>query len=357
MQAGWGRARFPSGPARAMIGLEGGLCRCREGVMDILDLVMKWCAENGRMGGVAWLSRREFMRRQGLLAASLAFSGLAPKVSWAASDRPYLSVVTGAPGPAARMAIELLGGMGSFVKRGQKVVIKPNMSFSGGVRDGVTTHPEVVREIVAMCSECRAGRILVLDHTLRPPERCIGEIRNACRPFGGDIVHGLDSRDFYRQAAIPQGVDLKGAEVMKDVLDADVLIAVPVAKSHSSTGVSLSMKGMMGLVWNRTVMHWRHDLDESIVDLCTLLKPSLVVIDATRVLSTNGPSGPGEVIFADTVIASRDMVAADAYTVAAFPWYGRRLPPEKVRHVRIASARGLGRMDVGNLEVKKVTLR
>jgi uncharacterized protein (DUF362 family) len=145
-------------------------------------------------------------------------------------------------------------------------------------------------------------------------------------------------------------------DIMREVLKSDVLIAAPVAKSHSSTGVSLSMKGMMGLVYNRRDMHGPYDLSTSIVDLSTVLKADLVVIDATRVLTTNGPRGPGKVLSAKTVIASRDMVAADAYAVSHFEWYGRRYKASQVAHIREAHERGLGRMDVENLRVKTQTL-
>jgi uncharacterized protein (DUF362 family) len=144
--------------------------------------------------------------------------------------------------------------------------------------------------------------------------------------------------------------------VMKDVLESDVLISAPVAKSHGSTGVSLSMKGMMGLIWNRGIMHYLHDLDESIVDLSTLLKPALVVVDGTRVLSTNGPGGPGRVLKMDTVIASGDMVSADAMAVSMFEWYGRKMEPRQVRHIRLAHERRLGRMDIEGMNpLKKKT--
>ncbi|MBW2092013.1 MAG: DUF362 domain-containing protein, partial [Deltaproteobacteria bacterium] len=120
--------------------------------------------------------------------------------------------------------------------------------------------------------------------------------------------------------------------------------------------VSLSMKGMMGLVLKRRVMHWRYDLDTSLVDLCTLLKADLVVIDASRVLSTGGPGGPGKILKEDTIIASRDMVAADAYTVSRFEWYGRRFKPRQVGHIMQAHERRLGRMDVENLKIKSKSL-
>jgi len=147
---------------------------------------------------------------------------------------------------------------------------------------------------------------------------------------------------------------LKETRVMRDYLESNVLIAVPVAKTHGSTGVSLSMKGMMGLVLNRRVMHWKYDLSTSIVDLCTLLKPALVIIDASRVLSTNGPGGPGKVLDMNTIIASTDMVAADAQAVRMFEWYGRRMQPRQVKHIELAHQRSLGRMDIENLMVKRV---
>jgi uncharacterized protein (DUF362 family) len=148
---------------------------------------------------------------------------------------------------------------------------------------------------------------------------------------------------------------MNSTEVMKAVLQSDVLIAAPVAKSHSSTGVSLSMKGMMGLVYDRRTMHFK-DIHTCVVDLCTVLKAQLTVIDATRVLSTGGPGGPGTVLPGRMVIASRDMVAADAYTVAQFEWYEQKFRPAQVAHIRQAHERDLGRMDIENLKIKKITV-
>ena len=97
-------------------------------------------------------------------------------------------------------------------------------------------------------------------------------------------------------------------------------------------------------------------MDTGIVDLCTVLKADLTVIDASRVLSTGGPQGPGKVIREDTVIASADMVAADATAVSMFEWYGRRFKPSQVNHIRLAHKRGLGRMDIENLSNRRLTL-
>ena len=111
----------------------------------------------------------------------------------------------------------------------------------------------------------------------------------------------------------------------------------------------------MGLVWDRAGMHTK-DLSSSIVDMCSVLKADLTVIDGTRVLSTNGPRGPGKVLKEDTVIASKDMVAADAFAVSRFKWYGKRYRPAQVQYIREAHERGLGRMDIEKLSIKEIQI-
>jgi uncharacterized protein (DUF362 family) len=300
------------------------------------------------------VSRREFFRLSS--GAVLAFSAGIPLLKPGAAQGagfPDVALVTGPPAAATRAAVDMLGGMSSFVKKGDKVVIKPNMSFARGPLSATNTSPEVVRELVAMCRSAGAARVRVLDHPLRADDLCVKDIRDACRVFGEDMVFALEEESFYREAAIPGARTYRKTDVMKDVLEADVLIAAPVAKSHGSTGVSLSMKGMMGLIYERGVMHYLHDLSTAVVDLAAFLKPKLVVIDGTLVLSTRGPGGPGKVIKGGTIIASRDMVAADAQAVSLFEWYGQRMEPRQVKHIRLAHERGLGRMDLNALNIGK----
>ncbi|MBL7204256.1 MAG: DUF362 domain-containing protein [Desulfobacteraceae bacterium] len=306
------------------------------------------------------MNRREFLRYQakGILWMIAGGSGILLPKRLIAAPVPDIAVVKGAPAAATRAAVDLLGGMKQFVKPGDRVVIKPNMSFPTPPERASNTHPEVVHELAAMCKEAGAARILVLDHTLYREELCLERsgIRKACNPISKKMVFALSDDRFYKTTDIPEGKSMTSTDIMKEVLRSNVLIAAPVAKSHSSTGVSLSMKGMMGLNYDRSVMHRKYDLHTSIVDLCTILKADLTVIDGTRVLSTNGPGGPGKVLKRDTVIASKDMVAADAYAVSIFEWYGKRFKPRQVRHIREAHERGLGRMDVENLYVKAIDL-
>ena len=306
------------------------------------------------------MDRRSFLKwqMQGLMyfsvGSALLPSGVfMPGRAVAAPAFPDIAIAQGAPVAATRAAIEAIGGMSKFVKPGQSVVIKPNMSFAHGPENATNTHPDVVRELLVMCTEAGAGRLRVLDHPLQNPDLSLERsgILAACNSVGAGICHQLLAPGFYRRESIPGARDMHENAFMRDVLDADVIIAVPVAKSHSGTGVSLSLKGQMGLILDRRIMHSRYNLNTSIVDLNLKVRPHLAVIDATRVLTTGGP---GKIITPNEVIASADPVAADAMAVLSYEWYDRTMQPQQVPHILQAHERGLGRMDVENLQIKRL---
>ncbi len=225
------------------------------------------------------MKRREFLRLQtrGIVWLSVGAPGiLAPNWSLA-SPTPDIAKVKGSPASATRAAVELLGGIEQFVKPGNKVVIKPNMSFARSPDQASNTHPEVVKELVVLCKEAKAKDILILDHTLASPKKCLERsgILASVNSIERNLVFTANHYSHYQDTRLPQGQNLAETQIVKEVLKSDVLIAAPVAKSHSATGVSLSLKGMMGLVWDRAIMHGR-DLDAAIVDICTRLKPILL---------------------------------------------------------------------------------
>ncbi len=310
------------------------------------------------------MNRRSFLKMQlktlAYLSAgsTLLGSGLCIPSKGFAKDFPDVSVVKGSPAAATRAAVEAIGGMSRFVKPGQSVVIKPNMSFAQGIDSATTTHPEVVREVLTLCKEAGATRIRVLDHGLQSVRLSLENsgILAACNSVEEGICQHLMDEEFYTLSNIEKAEEMQENAFMRDVLNADVIIAVPVAKSHSSAGVSLSLKGQMGLIYNRGIMHSRYDLATSIVDLNQRVKPHLAVIDATRVLTTGGPSGPGKVISPSQVIASADPVAADSTAVARYVWYGQKIQPRQVSHLRKAHERGLGRMDIENLSILELNV-
>lgn len=306
--------------------------------------------------------RREFLRGGLITTAALMTTGSVGMFSARdsyAEQFPDMVISHGAnPAALARSAVDALGGMKRFVKPGNKVVIKPNMSFGSGPEAGSNTHPAIVREVALMCTEAGASNVAVLDNVLHSPADCLSksQIPAYCKDVPKTSVNVVKDKRLFKQVKVEKGRQLKSMEVLSAVLDADVLIAVPVGKSHSSSGVSLSMKGMMGLIHDRGPFHSRHDLHEAIVDMVTVLKPQLVVIDGTRILSSGGPGGPGKVIPLNLVIASPDMVAADAQMLTLGTWYGRKFQPDQVRHIKLAAERGLGRTDLEKLNVKNINV-
>ena len=133
------------------------------------------------------------------------------------------------------------------------------------------THPLVVATVAQACIEAGAQQVLVLDHTLQRAELCLERtgIRDACKNIPGVHVLALQERKFFREIRIPQGKVLERVEVVKEILDNPVLINIPVAKSHSATGVSLGMKGLMGLIWDRESFHSQYNINQAIADLGT----------------------------------------------------------------------------------------
>ena len=306
------------------------------------------------------MNRREFIKRSvrcaAFVAAGMGMPGLFHDLAGGA-QQPHIVVANGLPGAATMAAVAALGGIERFVKSGDRVVIKPNMSFPNPPEWGTTTHPQVVRELAAMCLKAGAASVLVLDNPLRSAELCLerSQVKSVCEVLPQSRVEGLTHIDFFKEIKVPKGKALTSVMVMKRVLEANVLIAAPVAKSHSASGVSATMKGMMGLIYDRKTFHLDLDLNTAVVDLCTVLVPNLTVVDASRILSDGGPGGPGKVIALNKIIASTDMVAADAMAVELGTWYGRKFKASQVKHIKEAHDRGLGNMDIATQVVKEVS--
>ena len=269
---------------------------------------------------------------------------------------PDLAVVSGDPGAAARKAVEALGGMSRFVQKGQRVVLKPNMSFASGPERASNTHPAMVAAVAQMCLEAGAEQVMVVDNPLQSAELCLRRagVVEACKPLKNVYVQMFTDHKFYREIKVPQGKVLDKVEVLKEVIESPVLICLPQAKSHSNTGVSMGLKGLMGLIWDRWSFHSKYNINEAIADLATVIRPKLTILDATRALTTGGPGGPGEIVKPNLVIAGTDPLAVDAFGVSVAPWYGQQFKGRQVEHLAAASQRGLGKIDLEQLNILKV---
>jgi uncharacterized protein (DUF362 family) len=302
------------------------------------------------------ISRRQFLQATAA-GVTIGLAGYPAYLS--AAEEVDLAVISGEPAAATRKALEALGGIARFVKKGQRVVIKPNMSFAKTPDFAASTHPLVVVAVAQACIEAGAREVLVLDHTLQRAELCLERtgIRDACKQHvPGVHVLALQDRKFFREIRIPQGKVLDRVEILTDILDNAVLINVPVAKSHSATGVSLGLKGLMGLIWDRESFHSQFNINQGIADLATVIKPQLTILDATRAMVTGGPGGPGEVKKPNLIVAGVDPVAVDSYGVGIVPWYGQNFKGRQVEHLLMAHQRGLGQIDVEKLKITKGTV-
>jgi len=270
----------------------------------------------------------------------------------ASPSSAYLAVARGEdPAGITRRAVEALGGMGRFVKPGQSVIIKPNICVAyHGPEYAATTNPQVVAALVTMCREAGASSVTVMDHPFGgTAEQAykVTQIAEAVKAAGGQMV--VMSRIKFNEADLPQGKDIKKWPVFQDALKADVLINVPIAKHHNLVRLTLAGKNLMGLAENRGSLH--ANLGERLVDLYTLFKPKLIVVDAYRILMNNGPTGGNlaDVKLTKTVIASHDIVAADAYATTLFG-----LPADAISYVKAGAARGLGTMDLKSIKIEEI---
>jgi uncharacterized protein (DUF362 family) len=271
------------------------------------------------------------------------------------TERAYLAVARGGVGPAelTRLAIAAVGGIGLYVKQGADVIIKPNICNAyHGPEYASTTNPDVVAAIVELCLDAGAGSVRVMDYPFGGTAQNAYEtsgIAQAVEAAGGqmELMNSLK----YKEIEIPDAQALDRAEVYADILNADTVINVPVAKHHSMARLTLGLKNLMGVVLDRGALHAR-GLPQSIVDLATIVKPQLTVIDATRILVANGPTGGdlNDVRQMDTVIASADVVAADAYAATLFDMTGA-----DIEYIALANQRGLGTMNLSSINIQEIT--
>ena len=250
-------------------------------------------------------------------------------------------------------ALNALGGIQRFVRSGDDVIIKPNICYTDhSFEYAVFTNPEVVGALTALCVGAGAGRVRVMD--LPTSQNCEEEyarsgIADAVVAAGGQME--VMSSGNFEETAIPEGWDITSWPVYRDVLDADVLIDVPIAKDHTLGRLTLGMKNLMGVIQNREGFH--SNLGQRLADLSSLVRPTLTVVDAVRILMDHGPTGGSldDVKLANTIIASRDIVAADAYAATLFGLTGAGVPA-----IVAGAEMGLGTMDLSSIQVEEINV-
>ncbi len=318
------------------------------------------------------ITRREVITRVGLSAAALGAAGWVTKLTYdpggfdltrhagerqvrdfrpKPGEHPVMAIAKSSQDPATltRLAIDAIGGMKRFISRGDIVAVKPNIGWDRQPAHAANTNPLVVAEVVRQVFDAGASKVVVTDASCNEPNRCFQRsgIWRATHALGATVVIPAEHR--FREIRM-RGDVLDLWPVYTPLVNADKVINIPVAKHHNLSKYTGAMKNWYGLLGGRR-NRLHQNIDTSIADLATFMRPTLTVLDATRVLMRNGPQG-GNIDDArdmHQVIASLDEVAVDAYGSTLI---GEK--PENVKYLLMAHERGIGNMhwqEVRHVEV------
>lgn len=294
------------------------------------------------------IERREFLKRMALLAGGMGGCALLPASGKTADQEIGIAVVEGEnPTVQVQEAIRLLGGIQKFVRRGDRVVLLPNPQGTGR---GVTTNPDMVAETIRLCLSAGASSVSVSSCHKEEPWRGTGIIEKV-EASGGRMKYPDSGRD-WATIRIPNGRVRKEVRVIREGLEADVLINMPIFKQHNYTRVTCCLKNLMGMNHDNWGFH-QGDLylHQAIVDLASIFSPALCLVDATTILTERGPFGPGKVIHPNKVYAGKDMVAIDALCCGILG-----VKPAEVMHIQLANESGMGRMNLTAGAIKHLRL-
>ena len=294
--------------------------------------------------GYVFYSKEPVLRRDKLILTFKDYRTEAKKVY------PHLAVVRGKDTEKmVRAAVERIGGMSRFVSANDKVLLKANVSFDRQPEQAANTNPAVVGAIVKLCLEARASEVWVTDNAVNDPYRCFARsgIEDATKRAGGKVKVATEN-DFVL-------TDLRGEclnvwPVSTFYHQVDKLINVPVVKNHSLSKCTMAMKNLYGsLGGQRNRLH--QDINTAIADLAYAIRPTLTVVDATRVLRRNGPTGGNlsDVSIENTVIVGTDLVAAESYGLRFLD-----LKAEDIPFIGMAEKRGVGISDLKLLNVAEI---
>jgi uncharacterized protein (DUF362 family) len=308
------------------------------------------------------MKRRDFLRTSVVASAALSlnFEGLqaalASNTAAVEAVPDLVAVMGGEPEIMLDKALEALGGIGKYIKKGQKVVIKPNIGWDRSPELAGNTNPLLIKALVKRCLTAGASKVTVFDHTCDDWQKCYKSsgIEAAVKEAGGIVLPGNDER-YYKSVTIPGGVKIKEAKIHEALLEADAWINVPILKNHGGAKFSCAMKNLMGIVWDRRVFH-SNDLQQCIADLCALQKkPVLNIVDAYRMMHQNGPQGKSaaDVATIKSMLASTDIVAIDTAALGLFNQV-KKLDMAAIGHISKGETLKLGTTDLEKLNIKRI---
>lgn len=274
------------------------------------------------------------------------------------TSNDLVAVMGGEPAEMYKKGIAAMGGISKYVKKGQKVVVKPNIGWDKRPEFAANTNPELIGEIVKDCFAAGAAEVVVFDHTCDEWQSCYKNsgIEAAAKAAGAKLGFAHDEK-YYKSVPLPKGVRLKEVKIHESIIDCDVWINVPVLKNHGGARMTIAMKNYMGIVWDRRFWH-SNDLQQCIADCTTYPKmPVLNIVDAYRIMTQNGPKGKSieDVQNPKALFISTDIVAVDTAAVRFFNQF-REMKLEEVSHIGIAEKMKIGTTDIDNLKVERIKI-
>ena len=309
------------------------------------------------------MERRNFLKTAilGGIAGAVQLKGnglMAAEKMTVSSANDLVAVMGGEPAEMYKKGIEAMGGMTRFVKKGNKVVVKPNIGWDKRPEFAANTNPDLVAAIVKDCLAAGASEVTVFDHTCdewQASYRNSG-IETAAKAAGAKVAFAHDEK-YYRNVQLPKGSRLKEAKIHESILDCDVWINVPVLKNHGGARMTIAMKNFMGIVWDRRFWH-SNDLQQCIADCATYSKkPVINIVDAYRIMTQNGPKGKtiDDVVEAKALFISTDIVAADTAALKFFNQF-REMKMEVVSHIGKAESLNVGTTNLESIKVERIKI-
>jgi uncharacterized protein (DUF362 family) len=272
-----------------------------------------------------------------------------------AETPPSGLVVARGADPAAqlRAGLEAWGGLSAMGLAGKKVLIKVNAAFARPPQDAATTDPDLVAEAVRQFLAAGASGVTVFDHILQDlPDQTLERngIGPAAEAAGAEVVvYAVKKPGPARIVDIPGATALPSAGILEEIFAADVIVNMPKAKHHSGARLSLAMKNFIGVTQTMGNFH-NIDLHRAIAEINTVVKPALVITDATSILMDHGPGGPGTVERPGQVIVGTDPVAVDSYTCGLFG-----VAPTSIGYIAFGEQLGVGTTDFASLGLVEVS--
>ena len=310
------------------------------------------------------MTRKDFLKTVALAGFTTTLSALDPIAvlaqEGANADGKKVDLVAllgGEPAPMFEKGIAALGGIERFVKKGDKVTIKPNIGWDKTPELAGNTNPNLVVALINACKDAGAKEIVVFDNTCDNWRKCYETSGIEAAKKAGAVVMPGNEEKYYRETALPKGQALKSAKIHQAILDCDCWFNVPVLKNHGGARMTIAMKNLMGVVWDRRAFHQK-GLDQSIADIGTLENPAcLNIVDAYRIMKTNGPRGRDEsdVALAKGLFMSPDPVAVDVVAVKFFDQF-QKMPLDDVKYLPLGQAHGLGVVDPNTLNVERIRM-